>query len=65
MKRADVVWWVLLGTGFAFAVAMFIAIFIFDVTPPHLLFAALPAFAIAATLSRSWLRDRSSHPRSR
>ncbi|MDG6101629.1 hypothetical protein Daura_38795 [Dactylosporangium aurantiacum] len=61
MRRADLVWWVLLGAGSAFAAAMFML----DKTPPHLLFAVLPAFGIAATLSRSWLRARSSHSRGR
>jgi hypothetical protein len=61
MRRAQVVWWALLGAGCAVATATFIAIFILDVTPPPLLFAALPAFGLAAGLLRSWLRDRPGH----
>jgi hypothetical protein len=65
MRRADVVWWVLLGVGFAVVVAMFVAIFILDVTPPPLLFAAPPAFGVAASLSRSWLRNPTHYRHSR
>ena len=58
-------WWVLVGVGFAGVSAMFIAIFVLDLTPPHLLFAALPAYGIALGLVRSSLRYRSAHLHSR
>ncbi|MFF5235350.1 hypothetical protein [Dactylosporangium sp. NPDC000521] len=65
MRRAHVVWWVLVGVGFAGVLAMFFAIFVLDLTPPHLLFAALPVYGIALGLWRNSLRDRSGHLRSR
>jgi hypothetical protein len=59
VRRLRVLWWVLVGVGFAGAVALTIAVYLFDSTPSHLLFAALPAYGVALGLTRSWLKGRS------
>lgn len=59
VRRSGVLWWVLVGVGFAGAVALTIAVYLFDSMPSHLLFAALPAYGVALGLTRSWLKGRS------
>ena len=60
VSRLRVLWWVLVGVGFAGAVALTTAVYLFESTPPHLVFAALPAYGVALGLTRSLLKGRSA-----
>jgi hypothetical protein len=66
VKRTLALWWVLAGVGLAGWVALLTAIYLYDLTPSHLLFAALGAYSAALSLARMWIERRSgsdsSHP---
>ncbi|XVV10113.1 hypothetical protein ACQP2X_35445 [Actinoplanes sp. CA-131856] len=56
MDRSRVIWWVLVGVGVAYALALTVAIYTLDATPGHLVFAVLPAYGVALGLTRRWFK---------
>ncbi|WP_143234971.1 hypothetical protein [Paractinoplanes atraurantiacus] len=59
MGRGWALWWVLAGVAFAGAVALFAAIFLFDMAPHPLFYAALPVYGIMLGRMRNRLKTRS------